>query len=193
MMLINVAAAKIGRLFILYFWVCILYFPFEWWNSAAHSFYSKRFIRGDVVDYFIILSWSWNITTGKYFISGNVFNHLKSFYWKYSSIVSVSIWENTASKHFICRNVVDHLLNFFVIFLLQSPANGSYQCNLGTIACNRFDEFSENFQTASDPPHPPIFRNLVALFFGRPGNLQRNSFGLAWPPPFSENSSFLPP
>ena len=32
-------------------------------------------------------------------------------------------------------------------------------------------------------PHP-IFGKQCWAFFGRPKNLQRNSFGLAWPPPF---------
>ena len=32
------------------------------------------------------------------------------------------------------------------------------------------------------PPHP-IFGKQCCAFFGRPKNLQRNSFGLAWPPP----------
>ena len=33
------------------------------------------------------------------------------------------------------------------------------------------------------PPHP-IFGKQCCAFFGTPKNLQRNSFGLAWPPPF---------
>ena len=43
------------------------------------------------------------------------------------------------------------------------------------------------------PPHP-IFGKLCCAFFGRPENLQRNSFGLAWPPPlFPKIHRFYPP
>ena len=44
------------------------------------------------------------------------------------------------------------------------------------------------------PPPRPRFGKLCCAFFGRPENLQRNSFGLAWPPPFSRKFIvFTPP
>ena len=35
---------------------------------------------------------------------------------------------------------------------------------LGTFTCTKFDEFSENFQTASDPSPPPMFKKLCCAF-----------------------------
>ena len=56
------------------------------------------------------------------------------------------------------------------------------------IAWNRIDEFSENFQTASDPP--TLFsENYVALFHNKlfPAKItektQRNFLDRIWPPP----------
>ena len=55
---------------------------------------------------------------------------------------------------------------------------------LGTYAWNRFDEFSENFQTASDPP-PPYFRKTMLRFFSGGTKICNKIFRIGVdPPPF---------
>ena len=81
------------------------------------------------------------------------------------------------------------------------PSNNSI---LGTYSCTKFDEFSENFQTASDPP--PYFRKTILRFLLRNFSgcsdptlflYQKSAtkfFGSEITPPlrkFSENSSNL--
>ena len=69
------------------------------------------------------------------------------------------------------------------------------QLDLGTIVRTRFDEFSENFKTASDPPLPqPSFGKLCCAFLG--GNKIFNEIHPDWHdllPPFSQKFIVFPP
>ena len=55
---------------------------------------------------------------------------------------------------------------------------------LGTIAWTILDEFSENFQTASDPPPALVSENYVALFSGGPKICNEIHSDWRDPPPF---------
>ena len=56
---------------------------------------------------------------------------------------------------------------------------------LGMMGPNRFDEFSENFQTASDPPY---FRETILRFFREAQKFATKFIRIGvTPPPFSEN------
>ena len=64
-----------------------------------------------------------------------------------------------------------------------APHPKDLEASLGVLHCSILDEFSENFQTASDPS--PLFRKtMLRFFFGMYFNLQRN---------FSDWSGLLPP
>ena len=73
---------------------------------------------------------------------------------------------------------------------LDYPQLDYPQLDLGTIMRTRFDEFSQDFQTASDPPLPPLpqpcFGKLCCAFLG--GNKIFNEIHPDWHdllPPFS--------
>ena len=58
----------------------------------------------------------------------------------------------------------------------------------------KFDEFLENFETASDPPLPTLFSETLLRFSGGPKIC--NEIHLDWrdpPPPFSKIHRFYPP
>ena len=61
-----------------------------------------------------------------------------------------------------------------------------YLCIKGTFAWNRIEEFSENLQTASDPP-PLVSENYVALFLGGPKICNEIHSDWRAPPPFFRN------
>ena len=70
----------------------------------------------------------------------------------------------------------------------QVAPSGGQVCNLGMFPWTILDEFSENFQTASDhlPLPPPSFWKTMMRFFAT------NFSDWSDPPPFPENSSFFP-
>ena len=64
--------------------------------------------------------------------------------------------------------------NFFIHFSQAEEAKWSQKEEIGETSClgsitwTKFDEFSENFQTASDPPPSPYFwRKKFALLSGK--------------------------
>ena len=67
-------------------------------------------------------------------------------------------------------------------------------CCLGKTIWTKFDKFSENFQTASDPPSPPYFRKTMLRFFREAQKFATKFIRIGvTPTPFSENSLFYPP
>ena len=80
-----------------------------------------------------------------------------------------------------CFHLVFHLLLFHLLaccFITYTE---------GTILWTILDEFSENFQTASDPPPPPSFRKTMLRFFAT------NFSDWSDPPPFSRKFIVFPP
>ena len=62
---------------------------------------------------------------------------------------------------------------------------------LGVTACNRFDEFSENFQTASEPP--PSFWKIMLRFFLGGTKICNEIFRIGVTPPlFSKIHRYFP-